>query len=164
MRYKIKQANWGVGNYNYDIMDGDGKVLCQLKEEFNFLNEGNVLDLSGHLLAHISQRLLSLTSEFDITVAGQAPTVVKTASINPIHPTFTIKGPSGSYQLEGDWNSGNYAITKEGQPVAQVSVESSGFLGVQRCYTVDIAEGADIPTLLCVVIVMDEQGYKFIAA
>ena len=164
MRYKIKPAQWGVGNYNYDIMDGDGKLLCRLKAQFDFLNRGDVVDLSGHPLAHISQRLFSLTSEFDITVAGQEPTVVKKQSASLLHPTFTIQGPSGSYNLAGDWQKGNYTILKEEQVVAQIGSEATGLLGPQGSYTVDITEGADIPTLLCVVMVMDEQGYQFLAS
>lgn len=164
MRYKIKPWVWSAGGYNYDIMDAEGKLLCRLKAEFDFLNRGDVLDLSGHPLAHISQRILSLTSEFDITVAGQEPTVVKKQSVSLLHPTFTIEGPSGSYQLEGNWKKGNYTILKEGQAAARVGSEDTGLLGIQGRYTVDITDGADIPTLLCVVMVMDEQGYQLLAS
>lgn len=142
----------------YDITDGQGSPVYQVKGRvFSFGNQLDLLDMTGKPLAHISQRLFSMTAEYDITTSGQEePTVVKKQAFSLFHPTFDIEGPAGTYQMAGDWTNWNYTIQSEGQVVAQIGKESALF---QDTYTVDIADNADAPTLLCLAIVMDEVSH-----
>ena len=156
MQFQIKQRVFSLGD-TYDITDAQGNPVYQVKgQAFSFGNQLDLLDMNGSPLAHIGQRLLSWTAEYDITVGGQEAVVVKKEAFTLFHPKFDIEGPSGTYQMEGDWTNWNYTISDNGQPLAQIGKETALF---QDRYTVDIAEGVDVPTLLCLAIVMDEVSH-----
>ncbi len=156
MQFQIKQRVFSLGD-TYDITDDQGNPVYQIKgKAFSFGNQLDLLDMSGNSLAHISQRLLSWTAEYDISVGGEDAVVVKKQAFSLFHPTFDIEGPTSAYQMVGDWTNWNYTIQSEGQTLAQIGKQSALF---QDRYTVDIAEEADVPTLLCLAIVMDEVSH-----
>ncbi len=103
--------------------------------------------------------MFSLRAEFDITVTGQKMLVVKKDSLSPLHPTYLIEGSFVSYQLQGDWRGGDYSIHSGGTVAAQVKVEKTSFLAGD--YLVETADGADISTIVCLVMVLDEEQWQF---
>ncbi len=157
-QYRIKPWAVSPGGYNYDILNAENQQIARFKAEFSLLNWGDLWDMAGHSLAHVIQRILSLTSEFDITVTGREMLVVKKDSISPLHPTYLIGGPSMSYQLEGNWKNGDYSIHSNGTVAAQVKVETATF---GSGYLVETAAGADISTIICLAIVLDEEQWQF---
>ncbi|MCA1595881.1 MAG: LURP-one-related family protein [Chloroflexi bacterium] len=156
MQYQIKQRVFSIGD-RYDITNEQGQPAFEVRSHlFAMGHKLDLLDTAGNLVAQIQQRVLSLTSEYDIYRGGQVTAIVKKKIFALLHPQFTVEGPGGTYAMEGDWMNWNYTIAQNGVPVAQISKQFSMF---QDQYGVRIADGADVPTLLCLAIVMDEVAH-----
>jgi uncharacterized protein YxjI len=156
MIFQIQQRIFSLGD-TYDILDEQGQAVFQVKS--HLLSIGHSLDLldsSGAQVAHIQQRVLSFHPEYHITRGGQDVVIVKKKLFTLFHDRFTIEGAAGAFEMTGDWLNWNYAITQNGQPVAQIGKQFAMF---HDRYGVEIAEGADVPTILCLVIVMDEVAH-----
>ena len=156
-QYKIKPWTVSTGGYNYDILDAEDKQIARFTAEFGVLNRGDLWDMAGHLLAHVKQRILSLTNEFEITIPGQEPTLVKKHSANPLDHQLMIQGPAGTYDLQGDWKNGSYSIHTTARQAAQVLRETHS---LARIFLLNIADEANGLALLCIAIVMDEESWQ----
>ena len=153
MQFQIKQRVFSL-RQTYDITDAQGTPVYQvIGKAFSFGNQLDLLDMASNPVAHVAQRVFSMTSEYDITAGGSEPTVVKRKAFTLFRSKFDVEGPAGLYQMEGDWTNWNYTITAQGQEVARIGGQPALF---QDRYVMDIADGADVPTLLCLAIVMDE--------
>jgi uncharacterized protein YxjI len=156
MRFQIKQRVFSLGD-RYDILDEQGQPAFEVHSHlFTIGHKLDLVDMTGNLLAQIQQRVLSFVSEYDIYRGGQLTAVVKKKLFTLFHPQFTVEGPAGTYTMEGDWLNWNYTIAQNGQIVAQIGKQFALF---QDRYGADIADGADVPTLLCLAIVMDEVAH-----
>lgn len=155
MRYQIKQRVFTMGD-SYDITDEQGNVAFQVQgKAFSLGNSLDLLDPLGRPLAHIQQRLLSLTATYDISRNGAVALTVHQKAFSWT-PHFDIEGPGGSYTMDGDWTDWEFQIETGGQMVARISKQFALFTD---SYAVDVADGADVPTLLCLAIVMDEVAH-----
>lgn len=83
----------------------------------------------------------------------QVIAVVKQKMFSLLHLRFTVEGLAGLYEMEGDWLNWNYAINTNGQMIAQISQQFTVF---QDRFGMEIVEGADVPLLVCLAIVIDE--------
>lgn len=139
----------------YTISDEQGNPVYQVHGHlFTFGNKLDLLDMAGNELAKIHQRVLSLHSEYDILQGDQVVLIVKMELFSFLHPKFTVEGPAGTYDMEGDWLNWNSEIRTGGQVVAQISQQFALF--ADR-YGMEIVEGAsNVPLLVCLAIVMDE--------
>jgi uncharacterized protein YxjI len=156
MRFQIKQRVFSLGD-RYDILDEQNQPVFEVKSHlFSLGHKLDLLDMNGNEVAQIHQRLLSLHAEYDIYRSGQLSIVVQKKLFSFLQERYTVEGPGGIYEMVGDWLNWNYSITQNGQPVAQIGKQFALF---QDRYGVDVADGADAPTLLCLVIVMDEVAH-----
>jgi uncharacterized protein YxjI len=152
MRYQIRQRVFSLGGA-FDITDDLGNAVYRVQGEL--LSLGNSLtlyDAQNERLAHIQQRLLTWTPTYDITRGGMPALTVHKQAFSWT-PHFDIEGPAGMYTMDGDWSDWNFQIDSMGQTVALISRQYAMF---SECYGIEIAEGADDPTVLCLAIVMDE--------
>ncbi len=156
MRLQINKRVFSIGD-KYDILDEQGSPVFQVQSHiFAFGNKLDLLDMSGQIVARIQQRVLSLVSEYDILQGDQVVAVVKKQLFTLFHTHFTVEGSGGNYEMEGDWLNWNYEIRSNGQTVAQIGQQ---FAFLQDCYGMEIAEGADVPLLVCLAIVIDEVAH-----
>ena len=156
IRLQIKKRVFSIGD-KYDITDDQDNPFYQVQGHLmSFGNKLDLLDLEGNEIAKIHQRVFSLVSEYDILQGDQVMAVVKQQMFTLIQQKFTVEGPGGSYEIEGDWLNWNYEIRAKGQVVAQVGHQFSMF---QDRYGMEITEGADVPLLLCLAIVIDEISH-----
>lgn len=156
MRYQIKQRAFSLAD-SYNITDDQGQPVFQVQGQV--LSLGHALDLrdmQGTPLAHIQQRLLSWTATYEITRNGQPALTVQQEAFSFLHPRFDAEGPAGTFVMEGDWNNQNYRIKALAGAGAQISRE---WARMTDTYGIEIDEGADTPTLLCLAIVMDEVSH-----
>ena len=157
MLYQVKKRVFSLCD-KYDILDGNGVPAFYAQGKvFSIGNKLTMLNGSGAEVARIEQRVLSLVSEYDIYRDGQIAAVVKRKVFSLLTPRFTIDGPGGSYEMQGDWLNWNYTITQNGRTVAQISRQLALF---QDRYGVQIEIGADAPLLLAIAIVMDEVMHR----
>ena len=153
MLYQVKKRVFSLGD-KYDILDGNNLPAYYVQGKiFSLGNKLSMLDTGGAEIIRIEQRLLSVVSEYDIYRGGQIAAVVKKKVFSLLVPRFTIAGPDGNYEMQGDWLNWNYTITQNGQRVAQISRKLALF---QDRYGVEIQSGADAPLILAIAIVMDE--------
>ena len=153
MLYQITKRLFLLGD-KYDILDGNNTPVYHVQGKiFSIGNKLSLLDNTGAEIARIEQRVMSLVSEYDIYQNGQIAVVVKKKLFSLLVTRFTIEGPGGNYEMQGDWLNWNYTITQNGQTVAQISRQLALF---QDRYGMEIQPGADAPLLLAIGIVMDE--------
>ena len=153
MLYQVTKRVFSLGD-KYDILDGNNTPIYHVQGKFFSIgNKLSLLDNSGAEIVRIEQRVMSLVSEYDIYQGRQIAAVVKNKVFSLLVPRFTIDGPGGNYEMQGDWLNWNYTITQNGQTVAQISRQLALF---QDRYGVQIQSGADAPLLLAIAIVMDE--------
>lgn len=156
MRFQIQQKVFALGD-TYDILDEQGQPVFQVKSQlFSLGHSMDLLDMSGAQVAHIQQRVFSFHPEYHISRGGQEVAVVRKKLFTLFHDRFTIEGAAGTFEMTGDWLNWNYTISQNGQPVAQIGKQFAIF---HDRYGVEITEGADVPTILCLVIVMDEVAH-----
>lgn len=156
MQFQITQKVFSLGD-SYEILDAYGQPVYAVKSHLLSLGHKlDLLDMTGALVAQIQQRLLSFVPEYDIYREGQLSLVIKKKVFTLFHPKFTVEGSAGTFEMEGDWLNWNYEIIQGGQVVARISKELSLF---SDRYGVEIMDGVEIPTILCLVIVMDEVAH-----
>lgn len=155
MQYQIKQRVFSLGD-SYDIVDESGNPVFRVQgRAFSLGNSLDLMDLDGQILAHIQQRLLSFTATYDISRDGAVLLTVHQKAFSWT-PHFDIDGPGGSYTMDGDWTDWDFQIDSGGRTVARIGKQFALFTD---CYGVEVADGADVPTLLCLAIVMDEVAH-----
>ena len=153
MLYQVKKRVFSLGD-KYDILDANNLPAYYVQGKiFSIGNKLALSDASGAEIIRIEQRVMSFVSEYDIYRGRQIAVVVKKKVFSLLVPRFTIDGPDGAYEMQGDWLNWNYTITQNGRQVAQISRKLALF---QDRYGVDIQPGADAPLLLAIAIVMDE--------
>ena len=141
----------------YTISDELGNPIYQVHGHlFTFGKKLELLDMTGNELAKIQQRVFSLQSEYDILQGDQVTMIVKKELFSFLHPRFTVEGVAGSYEMEGDWLNWNSEIRTGGTVVARISQKFAIF---QDKYGMEITDGADVPLLICLAIVMDEIAH-----
>jgi uncharacterized protein YxjI len=153
MRLQINKHVFSLAD-KYDITDDQDNPVFRVQGHlFTLGNKLDLLDMAGNEVARIQQRVLSLVSEYDILQGDQVMAVVKKQLFSLFHPRFTVEGPGGTYDMEGDWLHWNYEVRAGGQTVAEISQRFSLF---QDRYGMEIIDGADVPLLVCLAIVIDE--------
>ena len=156
MQFQIKQRIFSLGD-TYDIVDAQGQPEYQVQgKAFSFGNQLDLRDMQGQTVAHIQQKVFSMSTEYDISQDGAVALVFRQDGWHPFHPQYAVDGPAGSYTMQGDWRSREYTISRDGRTVAQISKQWSWG---NDTYGMEIAEGEDVPALLCLAIVMDEVAH-----
>ena len=156
MRLQINKRVFSLSD-KYDILDDQGSPVFQVQSRlFSIGDKLDLLDMSGREVAKIRQRVFSLVSEYDILQDDQVVAVVKKQVFSLFHPRFTVEGPGGTYEMEGDWLNWNYEIRSNGQTVAQIGQQFALF---QDRYGMEIAADADVPMIVCLAIVIDEVSH-----
>ena len=157
MQFQIKQRVFSLGD-TYDITDAEGQPVYQVQgKAFSFGNQLDLMDMQGGPVAHIQQKVFSMSTEYDISRNGAVALVFRQDGWHPFHPQYAVDGPGGSYTMQGDWQSWEYTISgADGQQVAQISKQ---WTWGNDTYGMQIADGADVPALLCLAIVMDEVAH-----
>lgn len=153
MRYVMKQKlfAWGEDFVIKDDMDRDtffvdGQVFT-LGKKLSFQ------DMTGNELAFIQQKLLSWGPTYEIYKQGQLSAIVKKELFSFFHCRFTVDVPGpDDLSAEGDFTDHEYALSRGGMPVAQVSKQ---WFAWTDTYGVDIADGEDPVMILASTVVID---------
>jgi uncharacterized protein YxjI len=152
MRYMMKQKlfSWGDDFYikdesGQDRFFVDGKVFT-LGHRLSFQ------DLAGNELCFIKQVVFSFGQNYEIYKGGQLWATVKKELFTFFRASFDIE-ESGAADLEaeGDFTGHQYAFTRGGRQVAEVSME---YFSIADTYGVDIVQAEeDVLILACTVVI-----------
>lgn len=153
MAYRIKEKFWSLGN-SFNITDEAGNEKFVVKgEAFSWGDQLSFQDTSGKELAHISQKLLTMTPKYEIVRDGKHfAEVVKEFSWLNEQFSLDLPGPN-DYSIEGAFWTHDYTFSRKSGVVATVSKDLWGWTD---CYGVQIVDGEDDVAILCACIVIDQ--------
>lgn len=125
-------------------------------EIFSFGRKLHVTRPNGTEAARVEQELFRFRPRYSVWVGGEhMADVVKEFSF--FTPRYTVEGPG--WDVEGDFWSHEYSITKDGRSVVSVSRE---WFTWGDCYTLDIASDADeimaLATVLAIDCIVEQQN------
>jgi uncharacterized protein YxjI len=153
MIFQLKTRIFSLGG-SMDITDFQGIPYYQVQASFFSIGKKlDLFDMQGNQLAHIQQRLLAFAPEYDIYQQGQLVATIKQHLFSLFGERFTVESSMGMLEIAGDWVNWNYSVDTNGMTVASITKEFAMF---QDVYAVNILDGADIPLLLSLAIVVDE--------
>lgn len=154
MKYLVRQQLFCLGD-DFAIKDEsgkevfyvDGKAFTLLRQKLSFL------DASKKELAFIRERLISMTSSYEILKGDTVAAVVKKDLINLFRVGFTVDVP-GPDDLEatGSLLDHEYTFRRGSRVVATVSKKWFSLLDT---YGVDVADGEDAVLILASTVVID---------
>ena len=162
MRYIMKKKLLSWGN-DFIIRDADGNDVFFIDGKVFSLRDKLVFeDMQRNELAVVQKKLLSFGPTYEIYHAGELKAVVKESLFTLFGHRFTVDDEHGPADLEarGNFTNHQYAFTRGGQEVAQVS---EAWFSIADTYGVDVAAGEnDALILACAVVIerCDEQARR----
>lgn len=116
---------------------------------FSWGKKLHVTDLGGNEVAFIQQKVFSFLPRYFVYVGGEEiAEIVKEFSI--LRPKYSIEGLG--WDINGDFWSHNYMISKNGNPIVTISKE---WMTWGDSYELDIADPDDETVALAVVLTID---------
>jgi uncharacterized protein YxjI len=152
MRYMMKQKLFSWGD-DYYIKDSTGQDRFFVDgKAISFGSQLSFQDLAGNELCFIKEVVFSLSSTYEIYKGGQLWATVQKELFTFFHTSFDIEEEGkASLEAEGDFTDHSYVFSRNGQQVAEVSME---FFTIADTYGVEIIDGEeDILILACTVII-----------
>lgn len=152
MRYLMKQKLFAWGNDFYikdesgqDRFFVDGKV-------FALGNQLSFQDLAGKELCFIKQVVFTLGQHYEIYRDGQLWATVNKDFFTLFRARFDIEeAGAADLEVQGDFMAHQYAFSREGRQVADVSM---AYFTIADTYGVDIVDGEeDVLILACTVVI-----------
>lgn len=149
MKLYIKQHIFTWGD-QFSIYDEGGNEMFYVEGEvFTFGKKLHLYDITGKELAYIEQKLFSFLPKYHIFREGyEVAEVVKEFTF--FKHEYSVNG--FGWTVQGDFFDHEYAITDNGEAVAEISKEWFTF---GDAYQIDIGEGMDVVDALSVVLVID---------
>ncbi len=118
-------------------------------EIFSFGRKLHVTRPNGNEAARVEQELFRFHPRYSVWMGGEhMADIVKKFSF--FTPHYTVEGPG--WDVEGDFWSHEYTVTKDGHPVVTVSKE---WFTWGDCYALDISSDADEILALATVLAID---------
>ncbi len=164
MRYVLREKLISIGE-DFTITDDRGHPVFIVDQKLlHIRDELHVLDMQGKELAKIQRKLISLRPVYEIWRDGRQLAVVRRAFIRILRDKFDVDVPGpDDLEIQGDFINHNYAFTRHGQTVANVT---KAWISLTDTYGVDIQDGEDdVLILACAVVIervndMDEDHAK----
>jgi uncharacterized protein YxjI len=154
MRFVMKERllSWGDDFYIKDESDRD--VFFVDGKAFSFGDQLSFQDLQGNELAYIKQKLLSWGPTFEIYRDGRLVAVVKKELFSFFRHVFTVDVPGpNDLVAEGDFWDHEYAFSRDGRVMAQVSKR---WFAWSDTYGIEIADDEDAVLVLASAVVIDQ--------
>ncbi|MBR2868753.1 MAG: LURP-one-related family protein [Clostridia bacterium] len=149
MKLYIKQKvfSWGA---KFTVKDEAGNDRYFVEGEvFSLGKKLHILDSGRNEVALIQQKLFSFLPRYFVYVNNvEIAEIVKEFSF--FRPRYSIEGLG--WEIEGDFWSHNYAITRDGKPIVTISKE---WMTWGDSYELDIADPRDEIVALAVVLTID---------
>lgn len=154
VRFQMREKLVAIGDDSW-IDDDGGNHVYKANGKAARLRDTFVLeDASGHAVARIKERALSVRDKMTIDVGDRSATVKK--ALVGIRDRFHVEIDGASdLKVHGNIVDHEYEIEQDGTTIATVSKR---WFRVRDTYGIEIVDGADIPLLLSVVIAVDDMA------
>ncbi len=139
---------------SFQIKDETGRDAFVVSGKvFSLGKQLSFQDLDGSPLLSIKQQLMSFKPTYEILKGDDPIAVVKKDLFSVFSYRFSIEMAEGTImEATGNFLDHEYAISREGNPVASISKQ---WFTVSDTYGVDIGDGEDDIFLLAVTVVVD---------
>ena len=152
MKYVIKQKIFSLTD-SFDIQDQTGQVVITAKGKFFSISSSQTLfDQRGNELLKIKRKYLTLLPACRLVCVDGSEWLIRKRFWPFWTSRFTITGPAGELEIEGNLWQHEYTIRQHGEPLAVIS---KAWFSWSDSYGVDIFEPAYTAQLLAAVIVID---------
>ncbi len=137
-------------NDRFSIRDETGSDRYFVEGElFSWGKKLHVCDRAGREVAYIEQKLFTFRPRYQVLAAGRLiGEVVREFSF--FQPRYSVEG--AEWDVEGDFWSHDYSVTRRGIPVASIQKE---WFTWGDCYALSIADPADELCALALVLAID---------
>jgi uncharacterized protein YxjI len=154
LRMHVKQRVLGAGT-DYVVTSADsGSVVFEVKSLLAGVGHTfEMFDSDDLVVASIHQHIMPVEPNYVIRREGIDVGEVHRDPAALAFPRFALSGVRDGLVLSADQSGTNFDMTFRGRPIARVKKELS-FIG--NSYMIDILGDVDIPTALCLLIVVDD--------
>jgi len=154
-RYKMREKLVSIGDDFY-IEDETGRRAFKVDgKALRVRNTLELQDMSGQTLYSIQERMARVRDTMEIERNGQRAALVKKALVTPLRERFTIDGPGGQMDAQGNILNHEYTISRGNNKVAEVSKK---WFRVRDTYGVEVSQGEDDALILAITTVIDQMG------
>lgn len=152
MKYLIKQKIFSLTD-SFEIEDETGKVVITAKGKFFSISSSQTLyDQRGNELLKIKRKYLTLLPACKLLCADGSEWLIKKRFWPFWTSRFTITGPAGELEINGNLWQHEYQISRNSAPLAAVS---KAWFSWSDTYGVEIFAPELTAQLLAAVIVID---------
>lgn len=153
MRYIMRQKVFTLAD-DFQIKDEQGRDAFRVSGKlFSVARQLSFQDAEGNPLLEIRQKLLSWGPTYEIAEGDRSVAVVKKELFNVFGYKFSIDlAGADPLQATGDFLNHEYAIFRDGEPIATISKQ---WFALSDTYGVDIADGGQDILLLAITVVID---------
>src|SRR3954471_23017450 len=151
-RFLMREKLLSIGD-DFWIENAQGARAYKVNGKALRLRKTFVLeDTSGHEVAHIQARTLSIRDKIAIECGGDTAATVLKALVG-IRDRFAIDVEHGEdMKAHGNVLDHEYEIERDGETVAKISKK---WFRVRESYGVDVAAGEDVPLILAITVAID---------
>ncbi|EGM76074.1 hypothetical protein Rhein_3791 [Rheinheimera sp. A13L] len=157
MKYKIKQKIFSLTD-SFIIEDENGKAAFSVKGKFFSISSSQSLfDSNDVELLKIKRKYLTILPACRLLCADGSEWLVQKRFWPFWTSRFTVTGPAGELEMQGNLWQHEYKISQKGKVVAEVS---KSWFSWSDTYGVDIFEPKLTAQLLAAVIVIDRMQHS----
>jgi uncharacterized protein YxjI len=147
-RYVMK-SKFGAGR-DFAVTDLNDAQVAFVDGKLGPRPKAEVKDGEGNVRFSVSGRLFGVPKQMTISDHdGREVASLKAKMFSPIKSRATLTMADGSsWQVEGSLLEKDYSIAANGRPVVQISQK---WVTIRDTYTLDVAEGVELPLALAIV-------------
>ncbi len=153
MRYVMKQKVFSIGDKFAIRNENEEDAFFVNGEVFSLGHKLSFEDAQGNELLYIKQKLLSWGPTYELYRGEEHVATIKKEVFTLFQCTFDIHvDGQGDLEAQGDLSDHEYTVTRDGEPVAQISKQ---WFSWSDTYGVDIADGEDPVLILASTVAID---------
>ena len=157
-QFKLRQRLLAIGD-DFDISDANGVAVYKVDDRMFRLRQTWVIEtLDGREAITVRRKLVAVRKTAQLLRDGEVIATIRKALIAPLRDRFMIDlEAGGDLEAKGNVLDHEYAISRDGTAVAQVSKR---WFTIRDTYGVDIADGEDVELMLAIAVAIDDLAHE----
>lgn len=152
MIFYIREKVFSFGD-DFTIKDIDGYDAYKVKGKvFSFGNKLRLYSMDDRELVYIEEKIFKFLPEYLIYENGVVSAVLK-KELSFFKPKLRIESRYGEFYIEGNIFAYNFAVFRNGMPVAEINKKAFAF---SDTYEVSVSDNESYPFILSLVIAIDQ--------
>ena len=153
MRYLVRERLFHIKD-DFWVTDADGnKAFFVNAKVLSVRHTLELQDASGHTLAAIKHKLLTITDAMEIEAGGQVVATVHKSVFSPLHHRAAIDlADGGRLEAVGNIIGKDFEVRDGHRVLARIS---RAWFRVRDSYGVDVAPGENDALMICIAVCLD---------